>query len=936
MPHYSYSIAREETAQAWGAEKTGETEKDPHPAFPRLRWGACSVSTRCRESASGSFRMAPPISTQGSGRVTGGRVNRRASSDDPAGLLHPEQQSLFAARDASYLTDALDGVELDDRLFGRVLQHSTRGDGTLKPEALVRVGWIARLIREYGYSSRQIDIEVPAGRVGRAADSGGDTVFADIVVYRDHAHKEPFFVMETKAPGEKKGLGQAESYARNLGAEYHAWHDGRNARQFFRTARFSQGSQVVGDIPRWVGMKPIIAQIPKRMELPPFRDENEMRDVVHLCHELILEKQGHDPAKAFDELTKLLFLKLYDEKEVPDYYQFVVLASDTAKTVAERLRPLFKKAISDGRYRDVFESKFDPKANVSLELDDFTIYEVVKLLQGYSLVNTVGSIDGADIKGTVFEQMVGNTFRGELAQFFTPRELVGCVVAMIPPKVTETVLDPSCGSGGFLVMAISSAMNRIQREHPNLKPVAINEKINYFAGNNLFGCDINDRMARVAKMNMIMHGDGHTGIVNENGLSLVNALPSKWVGKIEEGQFDIIYSNPPFAGREKDAVILGDFTLGKNAKNDARSVSKEVLFIEMIIKLLRVGGRAGIVLPAGVFNNPSMKPLRDYIRNNAKITALIGLPHIAFQISGANNEGHLLFVEKVDSVPKDYPIFIDWAGQVGIDSVGKKTERNALLGVVERFQAPPKANIIRFSQLKERIDPWYYHPNYDRIIKRLERSGYPWHRLGEIFEMSPDLFKRDAVAPNETLRYIEKGDVEIESGRILGTSEQTAKVIANRATFVLKENDILFPNIYDSMRGVAIVPKEFSGCICTNRFFVLRPKPEMILPEFIRHFFTKPEILALLKRECSGEINPGLTKPAFFDLKVPMPDVAEQKRILKGVHALQTKQKKLLDQIRVLQEKIDETTRASVPRTIANYEDIKIRRAEFIGDVKLV
>ncbi|MEX2109082.1 MAG: N-6 DNA methylase [Gemmatimonadaceae bacterium] len=865
-------------------------------------------------------------------------MSRRVSSNDPAKLPHPEQQLLFPLppRNAAYLLDALDGVELDDRLFGRVLQYSTRSDGTLKPEAVVRVGWIARLIREYGYSSRQIEIEVPAGRVGRAADSGGDTVFADIVVYRDHAHKEPFFVLETKAPGEKKGVGQAESYSRNLGAEYHAWHNGTDARKFFRTARFSQDSQAVGDIPRWVGMKPIIAQIPKRMELPPFRDENEMRDVVHRCHELILEKQGHDPAKAFDELTKLLFLKLYDEKEVPDVYQFVVLATDTDKTVADRLRHLFKEAISHSRYRDVFESKFDRNANVSLELDDFTIYEVVKLLQGYSLINTVGSIDGADIKGTVFEQMVGSTFRGELAQFFTPRELVGCVVAMIPPKVTETVLDPSCGSGGFLVMAIRSAENRIRREHPNLKPDAINEKINYFAGNNLFGCDINDRMGRVAKMNMIMHGDGHAGIVNENGLSLVNAMPSKWVAKVDDGQFDIIYSNPPFAGREKDTVILGGFALGKNAKNDPRSVSKEVLFIEMIIKLLRVGGRAGLVLPAGVFNNPSMKPLRDHIRENAKIIALVGLPHIAFQISGANNEGHLLFIEKVDSVPKDYTIFIDWAGQVGIDSVGKKTDRNDLLGVVERFHAQPKANIVRLSQLKERIDPWYYHPNYDRLKKRLKQSGYTWHKLGEIFEMSRDVFRRDAVGPNETLRYIEKGDVDIESGRILAYSEQSAKTIANRATFVLKENDILFPNIYDSMRGVAIVPNDFSGYICTNRFFVLRPKPEMIRLEFVRHFFTKPEILALLKRECSGEINPGITKPAFFALEVPLPDLSEQKKILKGVHGLQAKQQKLLDQICVLREKIEDTTSASVPRTIANYEDIKIRRAEFIGDVKLV
>jgi type I restriction enzyme M protein len=662
------------------------------------------------------------------------------------------------------LVEALDGIDIDERLFARLLQHSARSDGSLKPEAQVRVAWIVRFIREYGYDSRQIDIEVPAGRVGRAAESGSDTVFADVVLYRDHARKEPFLVMETKAPGEKGGVRQAESYARNLGAEYHSWHDGRNPRQFFRTERFGQNSQPVGDIPHWIGLKPIVTEIAKTVDLPPFRDENQMRDVVRRCHDLILEKQGHDPAKAFDELTKLLFLKLYDEKEVPKFYKFMVFATDNQKTVASRLRQLFKEAISSSRYKDVFESQFNPRANIVLELDEFTIYEIVKLLQGFSLVNTVGSIDGADIKGTVFEQIVGNTFRGDLAQFFTPRELVGCVVSMIPPRATDTLLDPSCGSGGFLVMAIRSITKRLNVEHPNLKSEQIQDRINYFASHCLFGCDINDRMVRVAKMNMIMHGDGHAGIVHTNGLSLKDDLPAQWRDDLKDDHFDIIYSNPPFAGREKDTAILAGFALGKNAQDKTRSVSKEVLFIEMIVNLLRVGGRAGLVLPSGVFNNPSMEPLRNFIRKHTQIIALIGLPHLAFQISGANNEGHLLFIERVDKVPADYTIFIDWAGEIGMDSVGKKTGRNQLLDVVKRFEAPPRENTIRFSQLRERFDPWYYHPNYTRIIKRLKGSGYTWYKLRDIFTMSPDLFDQGKVTENEILQYIEKGDVDLEPG----------------------------------------------------------------------------------------------------------------------------------------------------------------------------
>jgi len=319
--------------------------------------------------------------------------------------------------------NALDGVELDERLFAKLLQHSTRKDGSLKPEAKVRISWIVKFIREYGYESRQIDIEVPSGRIGRAAESGSDTVYADIVVYRDTNQTEAFIVMETKAPGENKGLRQSESYARNLGAEYHSWHNGEKAAKFFRTERFGQSSHVVGDLPRWVGLKPIIEEIPKTMVLPSFRDENHMRDVVHRCH-----------------------------------------------------------------------------------------------------------------------------------------------------------------------------------DHPNLNHEQIQGKIGYFAEHNLFGSDINDRMVRVAKMNMIMHGDGHAGIANINGLSLINDLPSRWVDELGGGQFTIVYSNPPFAGREKDDTVLKQFELGKNKSGHTTSVSKEVLFIEMIIKVLAVGGKAGLVLPAGVFN----------------------------------------------------------------------------------------------------------------------------------------------------------------------------------------------------------------------------------------------------------------------------------------------------------------------------------------------
>jgi type I restriction enzyme M protein len=835
----------------------------------------------------------------------------------------------------TYLREASKGVEIREELFSGILIHDIKPDGSPTPEGTVRISWIIKLIKEYGFNSKQIEIEVPAGRIGRAAEHQHDLVWADIVVYRDDIRSEPFIVVETKAPDEILGVRQAESYARNLGAEFHIWHDGRQPPKYFLTSRFTDKSKSIGGIPRWIGEKPVIQEVPKTAELPPFRSETHLREVVHQCHELILEKQGHDPAKAFDELTKLLFLKLFDEREVPTIYKFMVLASETPSDVAKKLRVLFKEAVMASRYKDVFFSKYNRNVKLDIELDDFTIFKIVQLLQGYSLVNTTESIYGADIKGTVFEQMVGNTFRGELAQFFTPREIVEFIVDIIPPSKNTKIFDPACGSGGFLIMAIKKLKEILRKDYPNLNETELSLHIRYFAENNLFGSDINDRMVRVAKMNMIMHGDGHAGLLNTNGLLTDSEISESWLKEVKTEALDIIYSNPPFAGREKDPDILKQFSLGKNKHGIPRSVSKEVLFIEMIIKSLKVGGKAGLVLPAGIFNNPSMSSIRDYIKKNVKITGLVGLPHLAFQVTGANNEGHILFIEKTSEIPDDYDIFIDWAMSVGINSVGHKTDKNDLNSIIKHFELRSPENIIKFSDLKDRIDPWYYHPNYSKILTAMGGSGYPWESMGDLFYLSKDLFN-PKDHKGEVLMYIEKGDVDAEAGKITSFFEYPAETIPNRATFILRGGDILFPDAYDCIRGVVIVPNEYDGYIATSRFFVMKHNPEKILLEYAKHLLSKPEILALVKRECSGEINPGINWTTFANIKIPLPPLSVQEEILMEIHKIEKEIEILRGALLGLDTKIDDEFRKALPKVIENYEFIKIKRAEFISETRLL
>ena len=497
-----------------------------------------------------------------------------------------------------------------------------------KPEGKVRARWVAKLLTEYGYSQEQIALNVPSG-AGRNAETS--TVFADIVAYRDRRRREPFLVVETKTPMEEhKGILQAESYARNIGADYHAWSNG-TINRFYRTAKYRAESTEVGNVPNWLGDRPIGQRLAKTQALPPFRDEPHLRAVVKACHDRIFFRLGHDPAKAFDELMKLLFVKLYDERETPNYYEFMVLAGETDDETSARINCLFAQSILSTRYKDVFSTRFTPTHPPVIDLDAETVSFIVRQFQGYSLVNTSATLEGADVKGTVFERMVGSTFRGELGAYFTPREIAEFMVRLAAPDRNSVVLDPACGSGGFLIMTLKYVLENMRATQPNLSYADIYSELRSFAEKNVFGVDINERMARVTKMNMIMHGDGHGGIFNCHGLDIGIESPLQVV---PGQQVTHVFSNPPFAGREADSKYLERFETTVNESGRTVQTLKSIPFVEHILNLLKEGGIAALVLPNGIFNSQGsqFRKIRELIWEKSEILAIIGLPHWVFSI----------------------------------------------------------------------------------------------------------------------------------------------------------------------------------------------------------------------------------------------------------------------------------------------------------------
>ena len=770
-----------------------------------------------------------------------------------------------------------------------------------QPEEKIRYWWVQKLIHEYNYDSRQIAIEVPSGI---EADPKRP-VRADIVVYRDFERTEAIIEGEVEPKGQKEDIAKAEGYARNLGAEYYFWSD-RSETKFFRTSPYPRKSTPIGNIPYWMEKKPVLKRLPKTHILPPFRSEKELRAVMATCHDFIWAKQGHDPAKAFDELCKLLFLKLYDERETPNTYEFVVIGKEKPKDTAKRIRELFNKAKKSYRYRDVFESKFTKAENIFLELGDYTIWQVVQQLQGYNLVETTENIKGADIKGYVFEEMVGSTFRGELGQFFTPRTVVDFMVKMLDPSENDRIIDPACGSSGFLIMSIRHVKDRIRREMPNLDFSEIKDKIRFFAEHNLFGTDINDRMARVAKMNMIMHGDGHSGIFNLNGLYLNEEAPEKANKEISEGSFSISFSNPPFAGYEKEPDVLRRFDLGKS-EGKPRSVTKEVLFIERIINLLDYGGKAALVLPQGIFSNKSLKYVRDHIKKRCKILAIIALPIWAFRPSGTGVRGSLLFLEKTREKPENYKIFVKKVEHIGYDSTGKP-DKNDLDLILEAYQKEANEDDwITFKQLDTsmgytktgRIDSKFFLKESRDLLELFKASPYPLKKIVDIADFSEESYN-PKKQPDKEFPYIEVNDIDVKTGKIRKRFRNGRSV--TQSTIIVHEGQILVSRRWPDRGAIAIAPKEFAGALLVREVSALTVK-HGVNRDYLYHLFRTRPFLDLMDIYTTGEMSHRISEDDLKSIRIPVPDPDIQEKIVANILSKKGKASQLRRQAEEIEEK---------------------------------
>jgi len=576
----------------------------------------------------------------------------------------------------------------------------------LTPEERVRQEYLFVLTEEYGYTIDQISEEMDvAGR-------GSAQARADFVIWRSAQdkteQKPPFIIVECKSDNvtiKAQDYAQGEHYARMTDAPFFVTHNSRETKYWrVKKDRMPGYIEEIENIPHTDATDKEIKELFSKLRI--FK-EKEFADLLHQCHNVIRNREKKDPAAAFDEIAKILFVKVYVERKLltrlsrENLFTVDVLNKQIAENPLDTLFQETKKSFSADKI-------FDDDERISLK--PATGEEIVRKLEKYNLSDT-----SEDIKGVAFERFLGRTFRGDIGQFFTPRTIVEFMVHMIDPQESEVVCDPASGSGGFLIRVFDIVREKIlgdadqqynayrdkvkkdksltdtkrakllQEKYDDIQQTIdqTNEgsRLWNLANRCILGTDANDRMARTSKMNMIMHGDGHGGVHHHDGFLNVNG--------IFETRFDIVLTNPPFGANiePSDKVLESDIIVAatderrytrefgkpyKEAqarvkaainqpiaslfdlpKSDKSKIKTEILFIERCLDLLKPGGRMGIVLPEGVYNNPSLAYVRQFVEDRAYLKAVVSLPQETFISSGASVKASLLFLQKYTDEEKE-------------------------------------------------------------------------------------------------------------------------------------------------------------------------------------------------------------------------------------------------------------------------------------------
>lgn len=603
-----------------------------------------------------------------------------------------------------------DDIVLNDDELVCILTE-TRKKAT--PKEVVLQSIIQQMNDEYGFEL--LDMQRDYSLKYEDEEGNSKRVIVDLAIFESGmAHDNDnlarlCFVFDNKVSSQdkKKGadaiLNPVLSYS---GCEFGLWTNGDEL-YFYQCVEDEVGNIDIVELSDFPGANENIEDLERQGErAKPRKPANDsLVRTFKRCHDYIYGNEGKKKT-AFWELLNMIFCKIYDEKRryldaernISYRRKFWVGLKERntiegEHAVAKRIKGLFEELKTDSLFKEVFDG------NEQISLSDRGLAYVASELSKYSFLDAT-----VDVKGTAYETIVSNTLKQAAGQFFTPRNIIKCMVEMMNPTVNTRVLDPACGSGGFIVMVLDHVRRQIARNYyPDASDAELEirsnsdmvvEQVRRYAEKMIFGFDFDSDLRKAARMNMVMAGDGHANIFNINSLEYPGgALPdvprigeavkrsveSKGDTDIEPGiakdnafgKFDMIFTNPPFGSKVAVAKAIAEkYTIGGGA------TAPEILFIEQCYNFLKPGGKLAIVLPDGILGNPNNESVREWVLKRFKLLASVDLPVEAF-LPQVGVQASLLFLQKKTKLEalksledEDYQVFMAIAEAVGKDRRG--------------------------------------------------------------------------------------------------------------------------------------------------------------------------------------------------------------------------------------------------------------------------
>jgi len=771
-------------------------------------------------------------------------------------------------------------------------------DDILNTEEDVKIKFLLPYLQTKGYlqsyCSFNVAVEIQEGRKRK-------NIFADVVVYTSSAKTAPLIVCETKAPNEvidRFTKGQAISYARLMPriAPLVLITNGAQI-QVFQTLNKNRISELPHrkdldrDLLNFFVSQEIrdVLRAEAKHDLFIIEDVQTFKNVLKSCHNEIRNNEGYDPTIAFDEMSKVLFCKLYEEKRHnSNRFRLTVFDDSLERLHVNVIRQIFDETKDDPKYSSLFSKE------ATIELQDRTIRKIVALFENYDL-----SLTAFDVKGEAFEFFLGDTFTGGLGEYFTPRNVVEFMVEAVNPKIGDKIVDPFCGTGGFLIYAFEIVSEKIRQQD-----FSDDEKAHWkeeLSDRSLFGTDWKERTSQACKMNMMVHGDGSAGIFKNHGLLDVP-------GSIEEGMFTICLTNPPFGSIESDPDILKKYEFGAGRQ----SQSRVILAIERALDLVKPDKWVGIIVIDGILNNRRDKLVRDYIKNNAWIRGIISLTQRTFEGYNSRAKTSILLLQKKsksDNGEQD-PIFMAVATNTGYAPNGAPIPGNELPDILLAYkdflngQMVSKNNAWITKDVSDRLDVEYYWKKqtaptnianvqnevekditiigrqYTKIKRTLENTfaNLETHsvRLDEILE---ETIVKERVEGNHTYRLL---GIHGNGGGAFVKGEKKGTGIRANTLHRVSEGWIIYNRLFAFRGSFAIITENQDGCYVSSEFPTFKLKTTVTKPQiiakYIVHCLNSPYYRNLMASKSTGSTKQSRSRfnqQSLLALKVEIPNSPE-------------------------------------------------------------